>query len=153
MKLSLVIGILCAVCIAATSWWYVQGRTLATISEMETRATSAASTTLQQQPTLEVYIDSPISNATSSFQVLGRARGFWFFEAQLHVEVRTSTGTLLWKGLGAAQSDWMTTDFVPFTALVNVGAYTGPAQLVVRNENPSGIPANDKSIAFPVLIQ
>jgi len=42
---------------------------------------------------------------------------------------------------------------VPFTAQVTVEDYSGPATLVLLKDNPSGLPENDDSVSFSVVIQ
>lgn len=107
----------------------------------------------------EVMITTPAPNAviTSGSTVTGQARG-WYFEGSFPVELRDSTGALLTQGPAMAQSDWMTSNFVPFAITLT---FTNPYQvgdpesekvgtLILRSDNPSGLPENDKSISIPV---
>lgn len=107
----------------------------------------------------EITVTTPVPNAviTSGSSVAGQARG-WYFEGSFPVELRDSTGTLLVQGPATAQSDWMTNNFVPFAlTLIFTNPYqTGDPEsekvgtLILRNDNPSGLPENDKSISIPV---
>lgn len=95
----------------------------------------------------------PNSNVASTFTVVGEARGPWYFEASFPVQVRDPANNLVGQGIAQAQGEWMTTEFVPFEATVTVADYTGPADLVLLKDNPSGLPENDDAVFFPILIQ
>jgi hypothetical protein len=84
--------------------------------------------------------------------VNGRARGPWYFEASFPIEMKNSSGTVIATAIAQAQSDWMTTDWVSFTATLNyppqpIGS-TGT--LILKRDNPSGELANDMSLVVPV---
>lgn len=81
----------------------------------------------------------------------GEARGYWYFEATFPIKVYDSNNNLLGQGYATAQGDWMTEDFVPFTATVNyTPATTSTGYIVLEKDNPSGLPENDNSITVPV---
>lgn len=99
-------------------------------------------------PTLGASVASPLT-------ITGEARGTWYFEASFPIEVRNSSGVVIAQSHGQAQGEWMTENFVPFSATV-----TFPPQpkgstgtIVLRKDNPSGDPARDKSIEIPVVFQ
>ncbi len=102
---------------------------------------------------VDVKITSPVSGAlvSSPLTVTGQARGNWFFEANIPVKLLDANRKVIAQIGGQAQGEWMTTDFVPFTATLT---FTKPTTktgfLVISNDNPSGLPENDKSIEFPV---
>jgi hypothetical protein len=103
-----------------------------------------------------IRVELPFPGAVTGkeFSVIGEARGTWYFEASFPIEVLDSTGNLLATGIAQAQSDWMTENLVPFTANVVVPAsYTGPATLVLKKDNPSGLPELDASMSFPITIE
>lgn len=105
----------------------------------------------------QVVVASPLPGATTprSFTVAGAARGPWFFEANLPIEVRNATGTVVMTVPAAAQGEWMTDALVPFSTIINLASTTeaGMYSIVVKKDNPSGLPENDGSIEFPILIQ
>jgi len=86
------------------------------------------------------------------FIVSGEARGPWFFEASFPVEVLDNEGKQIAQGVAQAQGEWMTEEFVPFRAEVNVGDYSGQATLVLHKDNPSGDPKNDASLSVPIEV-
>ncbi len=103
-----------------------------------------------------IAVELPFPGAVTGkdFKVIGKARGTWFFEASFPVKVLDKDGKLLAVAIAQAQSDWMTEDFVPFTANVSVPqSYIGPATLLLQKDNPSGLPSHDASISFPITIE
>lgn len=104
-----------------------------------------------------IVVTSPAPGATvgQTFTVEGQARGGWYFEASFPLEVRSATGTTIALMPVQAEGEWMTSSFVPFaTTTVKTAAwYTGPALLILRNDNPSGLPENAASIEIPIIIQ
>jgi hypothetical protein len=101
----------------------------------------------------EIRVTSPVSGAVvaSPLGINGTARGTWYFEASFPVKIKDANGTVLGQGPAQAQGDWMTTDFVPFSAVLTFTPSTTPTgTLVLQNDNPSGDPANQKEIDIPV---
>ncbi|MEK7546302.1 MAG: Gmad2 immunoglobulin-like domain-containing protein [Patescibacteria group bacterium] len=94
---------------------------------------------------------APGDQVSSPLVVTGRARGYWYFEASFPAELLDANGAQLAIAPAQAQSDWMTTDFVPFSVTL---AYPTPATatgtLMLRKDNPSGEPQNDDFLAIPV---
>ena len=100
-----------------------------------------------------IKIDSPIKNQkiNSPVVIKGEARGQWYFEASFPVQVLDEDGTILGSAPVQAQSDWMTTNFVPFSGEINFSKPKGKTGTIVfKKDNPSGLPANDDF--FSVLI-
>jgi hypothetical protein len=88
------------------------------------------------------------------FLVTGKARGTWYFEASFPVEILDKNGRVLTSGPAQALSDWMTTDFVSFSATMTVPtSYIGKATVVLKKGNPSGLPEYDAFISFPITIE
>lgn len=103
---------------------------------------------------IRVTLPTPGAVTGKEFKVVGEARGTWFFEASFPIEVVATNSATLATGIAQAQSDWMTTNFVPFSADITVPAtYTGPATIVLHNDNPSGDPAKAASASFPITIE
>ncbi len=106
----------------------------------------------------DVVVTTPTSHATvkSPLTVTGSARGSWFFEASFPVYLVDSHGNMLGQGVAQAQSDWMTSDFVPFTATItftaNAQILGDDATLVLKKDNPSGLPANDDELRISVIL-
>lgn len=108
----------------------------------------------QKQPE-EISVATPQPNQTISSPLIveGQARGNWFFEASFPIKLIDDQGKILGQSYARAQSDWMTENFVPFKGEINYqAAATTTGKLVLKNDNPSGLPQNDKKIEIPVLI-
>lgn len=103
----------------------------------------------------EVMLDSPRPDQTVSSPLIieGRARGSWFFEASFPVELVDGQNNRLGISFVQAQSDWMTADFVFFRGQLNYqAAATTSGRLILMNDNPSGLPENQKQFSIPVII-
>src|SRR3990167_3294577 len=83
-----------------------------------------------------VKVSSPRPDATvlKTFTVIGEARGIWYFEASFPIFIIDESGAKVGQGIAQAAENWMTEDFVPFTAQVTVENYSGPATLVLLKE-------------------
>ena len=103
---------------------------------------------------IRVTNPTPGSVVGKPITVMGEARGTWYFEASFPIEIRDAQGEVLATGHAEAQGDWMTENFVPFTATVAIPeSYIGEAVLVLMNDNPSGLPENARSVSFPITIE
>ena len=118
--------------------------------------TASSSTQTSAEPAslpdlLTVIEPLPGEKVASPLTISGRARGTWYFEATAPVELRDASGTVIAHGTIRAQGDWMTTDFVPFTATLTFTApVTSTGTLILKNDNPSGDPARQKELDIPV---
>lgn len=103
-----------------------------------------------------IRVDLPFPGAVvgKSFKVMGQARGNWFFEASFPITVLDKDGKELATVVATAQSDWMTTEFVPFSADVTVPeSYIGPATILLKRDNASGLPEHDASAWYSIIIE
>jgi hypothetical protein len=120
-----------------------------TASATSTPGTSTASTTSASK----IKVTSPTSGqlVTSPLTVTGSARGYWYFEASFPMTLIDGNGKTIAQTPGKATSDWMTNDFVPFVATLDFAApSTATGTLILRNDNPSGLPENQEEIRIPV---
>lgn len=123
--------------------------------QMPTPQPQDSTVTHEEEDTLEpeVMVDLPKYGdlVASPLKISGKARGFWFFEANLPVVLKDQNGkVLVQKGLQAT-SNWMTTDFVPFEGQLEFAAPTTEfGVLIIQKDNPSGDPKFDASFAVPV---
>jgi hypothetical protein len=58
----------------------------------------------------------PMSSNTSPITISGTARGNWFFEGSFPISIVNWDGLIIGEGIAQAQGEWMTENFVPFTA-------------------------------------
>jgi hypothetical protein len=104
---------------------------------------------------LKIEAPAPNAQVSSPITVRGMARGPWFFEASFPITVTDQEGTVLGTGVAQAVGDWMTEDYVPFTATVaftNAGGATN-GSLILNKDNPSGLPEKDDSYTLPVTFK
>lgn len=116
-------------------------------TEVEKDTTGIPDLLIVEQPSKNEEISSPL-------MIKGKARGSWYFEGQFPVELVSGDGKLLAKGSAKAEGEWMTSDFVPFSAEVEfqaAGAKQGA--LILRRSNASGLPENDRSYRLPVYFK
>lgn len=94
---------------------------------------------------------APGDQVSSPLKIDGRARGYWYFEASFPVELLDADGNQLAIKPAQAQGEWMTEDFVPFSVTLTFPTpATATGTLMLRKDNPSGLPENDDWLAIPV---
>jgi len=85
------------------------------------------------------------------FILRGEARGFWFFEADFPVLIIDGLGNILAQLPAMAEDNWMTTDFVPFSAEVEfLPPETKNGWIILKRSNPSDLPENDDELRIPI---
>ena len=100
-----------------------------------------------------IRIDSPRPNdeTKSPLEILGQARGYWFFEADFPVKLLDDNGNELGIAVAQALSDWMIDDFVPFEATLKFQTPTTKrGVLILEKDNPSGLLENADELRVPV---
>ena len=100
-----------------------------------------------------LVVSSPLPNSmiTSPVVIEGTARGTWYFEASFPIRVFDGDGTELGVGIAQAQGNWMTLDLVPFKVSVSFKTpKSSEGTLLLHNDNPSGLPENDKELRVPI---
>lgn len=105
---------------------------------------------------IQVVLPFPNAVVGKDFSVIGKARGNWFFEASFPIEVLDKNGKILATGVAhpVNGTDWMTANFVNFKADIKVPqSYIGPATLVLKKDNPSGLAEHDASVSFLINIE
>jgi hypothetical protein len=101
-----------------------------------------------------VFATSTEDGKDTVLTISGEARGTWYFEASFPVELKIGTTTIA-TGIAKAQGDWMTEDFVPFEVEIEYGdAYSGEtATIILRKDNPSGLPEHDAQLEQEVVLE
>ncbi len=100
-----------------------------------------------------IRVTSPVMGelVTSPLTVTGEARGTWYFEASFPVMILDADRNEVAVMPAQAQGEWMTENFVPFTATLD---FTAPATdtgfVVFKKDNPSGLPEHDAAVEVPV---
>ncbi|MFW6352133.1 MAG: Gmad2 immunoglobulin-like domain-containing protein [Bacteroidota bacterium] len=103
----------------------------------------------------EIRIEQPEKNAviTSPLLIKGEAKGSWFFEAEFPIHL-IKDGETISQAIAKAEGNWMTSDFVPFSANMEFSEIPSGenAYLLLKNNNASGKPELDKSYKIPVKL-
>lgn len=100
-------------------------------------------------------VETPAPNATivSPVIIRGMARG-WMFEASFPVKIVDANGKVLGEGPATAIGDWMTAEFVPFTATIPFATpTTKTGSIILSKDNPSGLPENNDSFEYKVVFK
>ncbi len=101
---------------------------------------------------------APLGLLEDGATITGQARGGWYFEGSFPIALVNSGGIVIAQGVATSSSDWMTSEFVPFTATLQ---FTNPYQvggdeslkfgtLMLKKDNPSGEPERDDVLEIPV---
>jgi len=106
---------------------------------------------LEKSNLIKVFKPRPSEEVISPLQITGEARGYWYFEASFPVELRDANGNVLVSYYATAEDEWMTEEFVPFkTTLEFAEPTTAAGVLILRKDNPSGLPEHDDALIVPV---
>ena len=140
----------------------LQNTASTTIPSLDTATTTASTTKSVYETAIahntDMFETVSVSNGElvkPKTKVTGSVRGNWYFEASFPVELRSATGTVFWTGVAKTNSNWMTTNFAPFSTIINYTPFgtPTPAVLVLKKDNPSGEPINDDELQIPVVVQ
>ncbi len=100
---------------------------------------------------IRITSPSPGRRVSQPLTITGEARGYWFFEANFPVVLRVEGTNEEFVTYAQAQDDWMTEDFVPFTAEIFSDLPTsGRGTLFLRKANASGLPEHDDALRVPI---
>lgn len=93
----------------------------------------------------------PNQKITSPLQITGEARGNWFFEASFPAELIDANGKQIALQPIMTTEEWMTSDFVPYKGTLTFAKPSTPTGiLILRRDNPSGLPQNDQELRIPI---
>lgn len=88
----------------------------------------------------------------SPLTISGKARGFWFFEASFPIKLLDENYKEIVTVIAIAKSDWMTSDFVEFDAIINFKKPNSKKGFILfQKDNPSGLPENEEKIYIPIM--
>ncbi len=92
---------------------------------------------------------------SGSLALTGTAPGTMFFEGSFPIYFEDEFGATVAQGLATAKGDWMTTNKVPFMAVLKVKPITKPVigNIVFTRDNPSGLPEHDFELKLPAVLQ
>jgi hypothetical protein len=114
----------------------------------------SASSTDTTHPEISISTPTRGERVVSPLQIKGSARG-WYFEGSFPVQLVDQNRAPVATGVATAQSDWMTSEAVLFIAELNWEhkPETKTGILILRKDNPSGIPELDRSFELPIRFE
>ena len=126
-------------------------------NHLGTNFTENVGNIIEKQDLIRVSSPQPNATITSPLVVKGEARGTWFFEASFPITIVNWDGLIIGEGIAQADGEWMTEEFVPFTATVTYTfASTTPynrGSIILKKDNPSGEPQFDDALEYPIKLQ
>jgi hypothetical protein len=110
---------------------------------------------VKPEPVAQEYfkLETPISGSsiTSPIEIAGQAKGPMFFEGSFPISIQDIDGKVLGTDTAKAIGDWMTEKDVPFKATLTFKKPTTKTGFIIlKNDNPSGLPENEHSVKFPI---
>lgn len=109
---------------------------------------------LAKREMIHVAVPRPNEVMKSPISIFGEARGYWFFEGSFLAVLEDDAGNVIASGIAIAQGDWMTENFVPFSAEVRFDAKGAKSGFVImKKDNPSGLPEHDDELRIPVRFE
>ncbi len=128
---------------------------LAACAESTKSPTTLPSEIQSSQQSNDAVFLAPLAQDSISSPVLvkGKARGHWFSEGSLPLELRDSKNNLIATTAATAEGEWMTNDFVSFSATLDFTTTEKIGSLILKKDNPSGMPEHDDAVSIPVKIQ
>lgn len=103
-----------------------------------------------------IRLDKPYPNQViaSPLIIEGKARGTWYFEADFPIRLYNANDEEIAVGFGTAQGEWMTEDFVSFSAELEFDSpQTSTGTLVLERDNPADLPDQDQKLVVPVKFE
>lgn len=104
---------------------------------------------------IKVTTPMPGDEITSPLIIKGEARGMWFFEGDFPVVLTNWDGLIIAEGYASSEGEWMTEEYVPFTATINFEKpdFGEKGTVILQKDNPSGLPENDDAFEFDIIFK
>ncbi len=96
---------------------------------------------------------SPYTKTHGVISYRGVIKGGYFFEGNILVGIVDANKKTLLQSNAVATTDWATIAPVSFEGNIDFTSLPkGPAYIQIHNDNASGLPANDKFVLIPIII-
>lgn len=108
------------------------------------------------QKDMGIHVDSPaaMQQVDGVTQITGDAHGSWFFEGSFPIVLLDAQSNEVAYGVATAEGEWMTDAAVPFAGEIDTtGLVAGTYFVMLKKDNPSGLPENDAQTSFPIVVQ
>lgn len=117
----------------------------------EVEAPSQVGNALEKQDLVHLITPQLNDLVKSPLVLQGEARGYWYFEASFPARIYDARGIELGVVPVQATDEYMTEDFVPFSAVLEFQTpTTATGLLVLEKDNPSGLPENADELRIPI---
>lgn len=121
------------------------------VEDITQTASDYAEYTSEKGDTVRLVSPKAADEVSSPLTITGAVRGNWSFEGSFPISLINSAGTVVASGIATLQGDWMTTNFVTFTATLTYSTTpTGIGSLHLQKDNPSGEADKDDSVDVPI---
>lgn len=108
---------------------------------------------------INLSVPAPNTVVMNPLVIQGSARGNWFFEASFPVILTNWDGLIIAESFATAEGEWMTEEFVPFSAQLEYENPYKPGDpdfmkrgfLILKKDNPSGLPEHDDALEIPIF--
>jgi len=92
---------------------------------------------------------------TMPLTVGGEVPGYWSFEGDFPIVLTDWNGLIIGEGVAQLEGEWMTEEYVPFTATIEYERPTvyNRGYLILQRNNPSGLSENDDDMGFRVYYE
>lgn len=157
MKKSYLIIFVAALAVLALSVWVFESSPKDAADTSAEKTDNTNKETGKSQPEsfgnsmIRVTAPVPDQKVESPLKVTGEARGNWYFEASFPLRLIDGNGKELGSVPAQAKGEWMTSEFVPFEAVLNFERPTTEnGVLILEKDNPSGLAENAAEIRVPV---
>lgn len=127
--------------------------TITDTEPVQSSSSSAMISSVSSSADPEAVVASPKVDeiVKSPLKVRGKAKSSWFFEGSLPVVLVDRTGAIIAQGPGVALTDWTQPGWVEFEVELTFDPpVEKDGEVVIKKDNPSGLPENDASIRMPV---
>jgi len=114
---------------------------------------------LEKGDLIRIVNPRPNQLISSPVEIEGEARGVWYFEATFPVILTDWDGKIIAESYAIADGDWMTEDFVPFSANLEFESpvfenasenhFSRRGALILQKSNASGLPEHDDALEIP----
>ena len=101
----------------------------------------------------------PGDTISSPITITGEARGNWYFEASFPITLVDWDGRIIAQVPAQAQGEWMTTEYVPFSATLTFenpswdADFSKRGAVILQKDNASGLPEHDDSLEIFVVFE
>ena len=135
------------ICIAVFMVWQYTNN-----GKIKNQNTVNIGNTLEKKNLISLNSPQPNDIIKSPLLIQGQARGNWFFEGSFPIVLTDQNGTTIANGIAKANGQWMTTEFVPFTATLtfNVPVSVNNGYLILKKDNPSDKRELDDNLDIPI---